>query len=765
MMNKTFFPFLIVLIVLIFFWQFLVKGLLPIPADTIIGLYHPFRDLYSKEYPNGIPFKNFLITDPVRQQYPWRELSINALKKFELPLWNPYAFAGTPLMANFQSAVFYPFNILFLIFSFNTAWSILILTQPLLAGVFLYFYLDNLKLNRLASLLGFCVFSFSGFFIVWLEWGTMGHVGLWLPLILLSIDKLFYHEQYFHLQSSCNDRQASIQIKNKKLLIWSFIFILSLMFSFFAGHLQIFFYVFIFSFLYLFMRWIQFGKNFKFSILFFILYFLFFILTFIQWFPTLQFILESARGIDQNWKAEGWFIPWQHLLQLLIPDFFGNPATLNYWGVWNYGEVVGYVGILPFLMAIFSIFFRHDKKTLFFGGIFFLSLLFSLPTIFAKIPFILNIPFFSTAQPTRLLFIIDFSLAVLSALGFDLFIQKKRGFIYPIAFFAFVFIGLWFFILYGNSLFKIISFDNLLVSKNNMIFPTVIFITILFLISINLILKEKKTNFFLLLLLLFITVFDLFRFGFKFIPFSPKNYLFPQTPTITFLQNQREQFRIMTMDPRILPPNVLMIYHLQSIEGYDPLYLRRYGELMAASERGKPDISVPFGFNRIVEPKNYDSKIIDLLGVKYILSLSEIQNKKFVKVFQEGKTITYENKNYLPRSFFVKQVNFAGNKNEVIQKIFEKDSNLKEKAIVENLNFVPELTVGKAKIVYYSKNKIIINTENLGNGFLVLTDIFYPTWHVKIDNVETKIYMTDYIFRGILVPKGKHRIEFSINII
>ena len=171
----------------VFFWQFLFKGLLPIPTDTIVGLYHPYRDLYAKEYPNGIPFKNFLITDPVRQQYPWRNLSINSLRNLEMPSWNLYSFAGTPNIANFQSAVFYPLNILFLILPFHLSWSILILLQPLLAGIFMYYYLKNLKLDSISSFFGGIVFAFGGFFTSWLEWGTILHTALWLPLILLSI--------------------------------------------------------------------------------------------------------------------------------------------------------------------------------------------------------------------------------------------------------------------------------------------------------------------------------------------------------------------------------------------------------------------------------------------------------------------------------------------------------------------------------------------------------------------------------------------------
>ena len=79
-MKKHLSLIFIFLSVLILFWQFFLKGLLPIPSDTIVGLYYPFREAYFKTNPNGLPYKNFLITDPVRQQYPWKNLVINAEK-------------------------------------------------------------------------------------------------------------------------------------------------------------------------------------------------------------------------------------------------------------------------------------------------------------------------------------------------------------------------------------------------------------------------------------------------------------------------------------------------------------------------------------------------------------------------------------------------------------------------------------------------------------------------------------------------------------
>src|ERR1035437_4957441 len=294
---KRFLPIaLITVVVLVFFWQFLFKGLLPIPSDTIVGLYYPFRDEFLKTNPNGLPYKNFLVTDPVRQQIPWKTLVVEAEKKFSMPLWNPYNFAGTPLLANFQSSAFYPFNLLFFALPFSFAWSMLIFLQPLLAGVFLFFYLSNLKLNRFASILGAISFSFCGFSIAWMEWGTILSTALWLPLVLLSIDKIFETSNFM------------LKTANIKVIGWALVFLFSLVASFFAGHLQTFFYLAILSAFYFLWRFIQSSKKIQTFVLFLVLVFSFLVLILPQLIPTLKFISLSARNVDLvGWKELGWF--------------------------------------------------------------------------------------------------------------------------------------------------------------------------------------------------------------------------------------------------------------------------------------------------------------------------------------------------------------------------------------------------------------------------------------------------------------------------
>ena len=119
------------------------------------------------------------------------------------------------------------------------------------------------------------------------------------------------------------------------------------------------------------------------------------------------------------------------------------------------------------------------------------------------------------------------------------------------------------------------------------------------------------------------------------------------------MKSQEKPFRIASTDAKILPPNVSAYYGIESIEGYDPIYLRSYEEFIAASERGKADINPPYGFNRIIIPHNLDSPLLPLLSVRYVLALGEINNQLFKKVFQEGETRIYEDSRFVERAYFV----------------------------------------------------------------------------------------------------------------
>jgi hypothetical protein len=488
-------------------------------------------------------------------------------------------------------------------------------------------------MSKLSALFGGLVWAFSSFNLVWMEWGNIGHAGLYLPLALLAVDRL--------------------KVKSEKLKVrwkWYALLQFSLLSSLFAGHSQITLYLLAAVGLYWFIRL---GISKKSVLLFTIHCLLFTIFTSPQWFPFLKFTLGSNRTVEQAnvLSREGFFIRPRQLVQLMAPDFFGNPSTLNYRGVWNYAEQIIYIGIIPLLFVFLGIIIKYSKKGVVdltsysilklhkFGLLLVIfGLLFAVDNPISRLPYQLRLPLISDLQPTRLSYLITFGLSILSAFGLNEFIRHPRKLLSKIMTILAIFAVLLFALLIISSKF---SPDEKLVSQRNLIFP---FITLGMgiLISSALWIVPKKTYSLLLTLYFLFSILDLFRFGWKFTPFSPKEYLYPITPTIKFLQNNmQENDRYMTLDRRILPPNANIIYKLKSIEGYDPIYSRQYALLVKEMESGIVT-DKPQSFGRIVRPTNYKSPITALLGVRYVLSLSDLEEKEWIKVFQEGETRIYE---------------------------------------------------------------------------------------------------------------------------
>lgn len=679
-------------VVAVFFYKTLLNGLLPVPTDSLIGLYHPWRDALASEYPRGLPFKNFLITDPVRQQIPWRKTVIDQWKSGKLPRWNSFSFSGTPLAANIQAGTLYPLNILFFVLPFPVAWTALIVLQPILAGVYLYLYLRKLKVSELASLLGAITWSFSGFSIAWFTWGTMVHAALWLPLALLAIDR-----------------------KKPYLLLFA------LTMSLFAGHSQIALYVFVTAGVYAIYR----KSFFLFSWLGVV------IVSLVQLIPFVRLVSQSGRLSELGaWSKPGWFLPWQHLAQFIAPDFFGNPTTLNYTGVWNYGEFIGYIGIISLIFVFLAL---RLKETRFWVGVLVVSLVFMFPNPIARIPILASL------QPTRLMVLVSLSLSVLSAFGFDRFLKDRKKPILP-----FIILVISLLVLWG------VSTSNP-VAKRNLILPTV-----LFLFGSAFLYLPKKISSFAIIGLI---TFDLLRFAWKFTPFTEAKYFFPETEVIEFLQQQKKPFRIASVDAKILPPNTSAYFGIESIEGYDPIILRSYEEFIAASERGKPDITPPYGFNRIITPHNIDSPLIPLLNVRYVLSFEDLKQMYLKKVFQEGETLVYEDSRNLPRAYFVEGIAVETNRQKILEKLFEKDFKPLETALVEKsipLLSTPVMLSEFVLIKEYRSDAIAFDVQAQNDRFMVISNIFYPGWHAQIDGKPVEIYRTNYLFQGIVIPPGRH---------
>lgn len=102
-----------------------------------------------------------------------------------IPWWNPYAFAGQPMMAHPQALLmFYPLNWLFVIGPINVAVSIYLAIHILLAMVGMYWFLRRF-VRPLPAWSGGVIFGLSGFFMarIWAGHMDMIAAAAWVPWV------------------------------------------------------------------------------------------------------------------------------------------------------------------------------------------------------------------------------------------------------------------------------------------------------------------------------------------------------------------------------------------------------------------------------------------------------------------------------------------------------------------------------------------------------------------------------------------------------
>lgn len=327
------------IIFIFFIWftfssPYFLKQKVPFASSYQVNFFSPWST-----YPQFTgPVKNNAMSDVIGQIYPWKHFTIQTLKTGQIPLWNPYSFSGTPHIANYQSAVFSPFNLLFFILPFIDVWSVLVLLQPLLAGLFMYLLMRALGLKRPGSLISSIAFMFCGFITTWMGYATLGYSILFLPLAIFSIDEFY----------------SSNKIRFLCLLS------LTIPLSFFSGHFQISLYFFVFVVFYVIFKFFQ-TKNKHNTLCLAFFAFLGFLFSLPQLLPSIELYSQTLRS---TLFQKGEIIPWGYLSTFLAPDFLGNPVTRNDW-FGHYAEWNAYVGLIPLMLAFYVFTSRKITRVIF----------------------------------------------------------------------------------------------------------------------------------------------------------------------------------------------------------------------------------------------------------------------------------------------------------------------------------------------------------------------------------------------------------------
>ena len=732
----------IILVWFIFAHPYFLKGLVPFPSGYLVNFFAPWNTV--PEFAG--PFKNGATPDVITQIYPWKSLVIDLWKQGTTPLWNPYNFSGTPLLANYQSAALSPLNLLYFVLPFIDVWSITVLLQPLLAGLFMYAYIRSLKLSEFAGLVSSFAFMFSGFITSWMSYPTLGYAILFLPLTLFSIEKFLETRKWYY----------------------ALLLSITIPLSFFSGHFQISLYFLLFTFCYLLFKTIINEKQKKkLAISLFPSIVSGLLLSAPQILPSIELYFYSVRS--EIFSAVE-IIPWSYLPTLIAPDFYGNPVTRNDW-LGHYAEWNVYVGLIPLMLGFYSLTLRKPRKIIFFFcSVAVVSFLLAFKSPLLDLLVNLKVPVLSTSAASRIIVLASFSFAVLAGFGFEKIIEdiKKRNY-KPIRTmvlgFGLIFLTLWVIV----SLKLFIPQEKILVSFSNLILPTMIFASTLILFASSIFFKNKRFLLFLSFLLIVIVAFDLLRFAIKWQPFDPRKFVYPELPISKFLSSIPASDRVFGN----FGAEVSTTYRVSAIEGYDPLYIGRYGEFIASSSDGRYHAAQRSG---VVFPKKgeHTQDILNYLGVKYIIHkiadgryawaypFWEYPIDYFTPVYKDNSYEVYQNQKVFNRAFIVGKYRVEKSDQKLLSLMFDKNSNLKEEAFLEE-NLDQELSKdarGEVVIKDYKPNEVIIEASSSGKSILVLSDPFYPGWKAFTDNSHAKIYRANYAFRAVILPEGKHTVRF-----
>ncbi len=286
---------------------------------------------------------------PALQFIPWRILGLEQISQGFIPLWNSANGLGAPLLANYQTAFFYPpgwiINILGWLFgNGGTAWgfTFMLALHGSWAGLGMACLAQKYTKRYEGIIISAFAYSLGSFFIARAGFFPMVWTGAWFPWMLVCIP---------------SDLAASRFVWKPHSFPFASLMIVSM--TLFAGHAQFCWYMLLFTGVWVAAttmfekRWKALWKHISgyFCIVVFAA-----MLSAIQLFPTAELLLASQRSsavpFETGLAYSYW--PWR-LITLFAPDFFGNPTLGSYTGFGSYWEDAGYVGIIPLFLAFSTI--------------------------------------------------------------------------------------------------------------------------------------------------------------------------------------------------------------------------------------------------------------------------------------------------------------------------------------------------------------------------------------------------------------------------
>ena len=745
------------------FWPVFIEGEVIIPGDI------PLNDrIWRAEAPaEHIPPQNYLLGDQISQFYVWHSLASKSMQaEGELPLWNPYIYTGQPLVANAQSSLFYPPNLLLAWLTPGQVANIRNILNLLIAGAFTFLFCRELGISPGGSILSALAFAFSGPVLVWLGHPPSNAL-VWLPAMFWAGEKL---------------------LNRNRPLPWVGILGLGVGMSILGGHPQTSFHVMAVFSLYFLARlllldWSLPSKARLLAALVIALV-LGMAISGIQLLPFVDFLLQSAtlahggRSVGgDNWLySEEWLGNLATIVTIVYPNFFGNPVSYNYrWpfdSYQNYNEQSIYLGIVPLALAVGALFaFPRRRRVIVIAAValFCIGVAWRLPGF----EIVNHLPVFSAVLNKRLKMPFVLLVAVLAGFGYDELRRRveamrpgHKGSLYASGAIPLVTLGILLFIAFlkyvGPYLFEIESETFLYhllyrvfsFKQPKTMIPAVVAVAAL--AGYVLLSRQRSLRRVFGVLVIALTLAELLALGWGYNPVMKESDMFPPVEGIEILQSDEEPFRIMTTD-YIFWPNYPTIYGISDLAGYDvPVYLR-YSDLYVAQGGG-------FDGKQVWDP---GWPLLDYLNTKYVITAQELDSDRLVPVYSTADYRIYENRHALPRAFMVYDVAVIEDEATMLDRMLGDEWDPGKTVLLEEplpsheMDSIGGESSFSVDAVKYGTDLVVLDVLTEQPGLLVMSDLYSKDWQVQVDAERVKLHRANYTYRAVFVPEGHHEITFS----
>jgi hypothetical protein len=227
-------------------------------------------------------------------------------------------------------------------------------------------------------------------------------------------------------------------------------------------------------------------------------------------------------------------------------------------------------------------------------------------------------------------------------------------------------------------------------------------------------------------------------------------------------------------------------HRLRDVEDYEPMnytrqnrYLTYFGQgAVTDFVNGMPFVGyVPGGAD---PPPNGTSpgtrrRLLDIAAVGRIVMpakrAADARTAQFLSaaglsgIQSAGPLATVTNPNALPRAFVVYRTAAAPPEAELLPRLADAGFDPLALAYVEGgPDFAPASDApprgAAARFIEDGEDVVEVETDAAAPALLVLADTYASGWSATVDGIAATIRPTNYLFRGVAVPAGTHRVRF-----